>query len=55
MQPEQILLIIVAVWALALTYICYTLHRRLRKLEKQPPKHTHLGEDVLFKMTKPKE
>jgi hypothetical protein len=48
MSWEQIILIIVLVWALLLTYICFVFNRRLARLEKQPPKHTHFGEDVLF-------
>jgi hypothetical protein len=48
MTWEQIVLIIILVWALALTYVCFGFHKRLARLEKQPPKHTHPGEEILF-------
>ena len=48
MQWEQIVLIIVLVWALAISYVCFRFNKRMAKLEKQPPKHTHPGEDVIF-------
>ena len=48
MQWEQIGLIIVAVWAAVLSLICLSFSKRMAKLEKQPPKHTHPGEEVLF-------
>lgn len=48
MPWEQIVLIIVLVWALVLSYACFRLNKRMAKLEKQPPKHTHPGEEILF-------
>jgi hypothetical protein len=54
MPWDQIVLIIVVVWAVVLSYMYFRVSRQVAKLGKQPPHHTHPGEDVLF-TTKVKE
>jgi hypothetical protein len=48
MNWEQIILVVVLVWALLLSCLYFKLSRRMTKLGKQPPKHTHFGEEILF-------
>ena len=50
MQWEQILLIIVLVWVVILSRLYLTVRKRVAQLEKQPPQHTHKGDEVLFEI-----
>jgi hypothetical protein len=48
MQWDQVVLIIVVAWVVVLSRIVFRVDSRVRNLEKQPPKHKHEGEDILF-------
>ena len=48
MQWEQIVLIVIAVWIAIVSFVASRLSRRVAQLEKQVPKHTHPGEEILF-------
>lgn len=50
MQWEQIILIVVLVWVMILCLIVWALRKRVARLEKQPPQHTHKGDEVLFEV-----